>query len=101
MQVGVSREINLNESALRGPEGREKIIVPERLADLRGADVESRHLFRLQPDAHGKGASAENLRALDAVEGREARLNDAREIIGDLVRLENVRGEAQIAGGES
>ncbi len=44
---------------------------------------------------------AENVRALDAIEGRQARLNDAREIVGDLVRLQNVRGKTQIAGSES
>ena len=78
MQIGISGEINLNESAFRAPEAERKLLLPKRLTDLRRADIEGCHLLWLEPDAHGERASGQNVRALDATEGRKARLNDAR-----------------------
>ena len=100
VQVGVGGQIDLDERAFGVAESRQEIIVPQRLAHLRRTDVERRHPVRLQPDAHGKGAAAENVRPLDAADRGQPRLDDAGEIIGDLVRLQNVRGETEISGGE-
>ena len=79
----------------------DKIIVGrERLAHLRRADVERGHAIGLQPDAHGKGAPAENLRALHAGDRGQPRLDDAGEVVGDLVRLQDIGGEAEIGRSE-
>src|SRR5205823_2180152 len=72
----------------------------ERLADRHRADVERGHPIGLEPDAHGKGAGAEDVGALHALDRREPRLHDAHEVVGDLVLLEELGGEAQVGGGE-
>ena len=100
MQVGVGRQVHLDVGALGAAEGREVIVVRERFSHLRGTDVERGHPVRFQPDAHGECAAAENLRALDTRDRGQTRLDDARQVIGDLVRLQNIRGEAEIGGGE-
>ena len=73
------------------PSAARIIVRRQRRADLRRADIERRHPIRFQPDAHGEGAAAENLRPLHAGDRGQPRLDDAGEIIGDLVRLQNVR----------
>ena len=99
-QIGVRRQIDLDERTFRVADGGEKIIRRELFADLIRADVERREPVGFQPDAHRKSASAQNVRALHAFERGQARLHDAHEIIRDLVRLQNVRRETQIAPGE-
>ena len=68
-QVGVGGQVDLDEGALGLPDGGQKVVGGQRLADLHRADVESGHSFGLQPYAHGKGAGAENVGALNAFEG--------------------------------
>ena len=41
-------------------------------------------LGRIEPDAHGESLAAEDLRVGDAVDRLQARLDDARQIVGDL-----------------
>ena len=82
------------------PTAARKLLSRKRAADLVRADVERGQPVGLQPDAHGESASAENVRPLHAFERGQARLHDAHEIIRDFVRLQNVRGEAQIGRGE-
>ena len=55
----------------------------------RGAHVIRRHPKRghpsgIEPDAHGEGLPAENLRVGDAVDRLQERLHDAGQIVGDL-----------------
>ena len=68
---------DLDERALGAADRGEIIVGRQRLADLRRADVERGHPVRLEPDAHGKGAPAENLRPLHAGDRGQPRLDDA------------------------
>ena len=69
------------------PTAERKLLAASACADLGRADVERRHPVGLEPDAHGEGAAAQDVRALHAFEGGEARLHDAHQVIGDLVLL--------------
>ena len=86
--------------ALGLPDGGEVVVRRQRRAHLRRADVERRHAVGLEPGADGERAPAEDVGALHALDGREARLHDADQVVGDLVLLENVRAEAQVHRGE-
>ena len=99
-QVGVGGEVDLDQRPLGLAHGGEEVVGGQRLAHLGRADVEGRHPVRLEPDAHGEGAGAENIGPLHPFDGREPRLNDADQVVGDLVLLEDVGGEAQIGRGE-
>ena len=81
-------------------DGGKKIIRRQRHAHLVRADVVSREAVGLEPDAHRERATAEDVRFLHAFERGEARLHDAREVIGDLIRLQNVRGKTQVSRRE-
>ena len=72
VQVGVGRQIDLHERALGAADRGEIVVRRQRCADLRRADVQCRHLGRLQPDAHGERARAENLRRVARRPGRPA-----------------------------
>ena len=100
VEIGVGGEVDLDERALGGADGGEVIVGGERGADLGRADVERGHDLGLEPDAHREGAGAENLGALHAGHGGEARLNDADEVVGDLTLVEDIRGEAKVGGGK-
>ena len=99
-QVGVRGQVHLDERTLGLADGRQVVVRGERCADLRGADVQGRHAVGLQPDAHGEGAGAQDVGALHALDGGEARLDHAEQVVGDLVLLEELRGEAEVGGGE-
>ena len=96
MQIGVRRQVDLKKRAFGASDGREIIVLGQRVPNIRGADVERSHPLRLHPDAHGEGAAPEDIRRLHASDGGQTRLHQADEIIRYLVRLENVRGETQI-----
>ena len=61
-----------------------------------GRDAVRRHLVRLQPDAHGERAVAEDVGALHAADGAQLRLHDARQVVGDLVLIEVGGREAEV-----
>ena len=61
-----------------------------------GRDAEGGHPVGLQPDPHREGAVAEDVGPLDAADRREAGLDDAGQVVGDLVLVELVRGEADV-----
>ena len=95
-QVGVGDEVDGDHRSLGRADGGEVIVARERVAHVGGRDAERGHLVRLEPDAHGEGARAEDVRALHAVDRRDLGLHDAREVIGDLVGLQHVRVKAQV-----
>ena len=73
----------------------------EIVGDERGAHVVRRHAQRshadrIEPDAHGERISAQDLRVGDAVDRLQARLHDARQIVGDLRGGHHVRIERQV-----
>ena len=80
-----------------GPAERRQVVVPrQRVAHRRRRDAVRRHLVRLQPDPHRERAGAEDVGALHAADGAQLRLHDARQVVGDLVRIEVGRREAEI-----
>ena len=96
VQVGVGREIDLHESALGAADRGEIVVRRKRRADLRRADVQRRHLSRFQPDAHRECARTENLAALHAGEGRQARLDHAHEVVGDFALRKSLGRKTQV-----
>ena len=96
VQIGVGREIHLHIGTLGRPDCRQIIIGSQGGANLGRTDIERRHALGLQPDPHGKRARAEDFRPLHAGHGRQTRLHDSDQVIGDLALRENVRGEAQV-----
>ena len=99
-KVGVGGQVHLDQLALGLAHRRQVVVGGERLPDLGGADVERRHPVGLEPDSHGEGARAEDVRALHAVDGGEPRLDRADQVIGDLILFEELGGEAEVGGGE-
>ena len=99
-EIGVGGEVDLDEFPLAPAERGQEVVGGQGLTHLRRADVERRHPVGLEPDAHGEGAGAEDVGPLHALEGGKARLDDAHEIVGDLVLLQDVGAEAQIRRGE-
>ena len=55
-----------------------------------------RHLVRLQPDPHRERARAEDVGALHAADGAQLGLDDARQVVGDLVLIEIGGREAEV-----
>ena len=78
------------------PERRQVVVARQGLSQRGGRDAKRGHLVRLEPDPHGKRAVAQNVGALNAADGAQLRLNDARQIIGDLVLIEIGRREAEV-----
>ncbi len=96
VKVGVGGEIDLDQRTLCLPHRGKVIVGRQGLPDLSGADVEGRHPVRLEPNPHREGPGAEDVRALYAFHRGQTRLNHPNQVIGDLVLLEEMRGEAQV-----
>ena len=87
-QIGVGYQIDRHHRTLGGPERREIVVVRQSVVDSGGRNAERRHLVRLQPDPHRESAIAEDIGALHAADGAQFWLNDAGQVIGDLVLVE-------------
>jgi hypothetical protein len=79
--------------------GRKGVVRGQGVAHLRRADVERGHAVGLQPGADGEGAAAQDLGALHAIDGGQARLDNANQIVGDLIVLQDGRAEGQVHRG--
>ena len=99
-QVGVGGQVDLDEGPLAPAQGGQEVVGGQGLAHLGRADVEGGHPIGLEPDAHGKGARAEDVGPLHPLDGGQAGLDDAHQVVGDLVLLQHVGGEAQIGRGK-
>ncbi len=99
-QVGVRDEVHGHHRAFRPSERRQVVVPAERVAQRRRRDAERSHPIRLEPDTHRERAGAENLRALHAVDRAQLRLDDACEIVRDLIRIEIGRREPDVDGRE-
>ena len=99
-QVRVGGQVDLDECPLAPADGGKEVVGGQGLAYLGGADVLGRHPIGLEPDAHGERAGAEDVGPLYPLDGGKTGLNDAHQVVGDLVLLQDVRTEAQIGGGE-
>ena len=95
-QIGVGDEVDRHHRALGASERRQVVVARQRVAHRRRRDAVRRHPVRLQPDAHGERARAEDVGALDAADGAQLGLDDARQVVGDLVRIEIGRREAEV-----
>ena len=62
----------------------------------RWRDAERSHFFGLEPDPHRKGALAQYVGALNAVDRAQLGLHNARQIVRNLVLIEIGGREAQI-----
>ncbi len=96
VERGQRVDADLGVVALHLAGGGDEVVGDERVADVVGGDAARRHLDRVEPDAHGEGLAAENLRVGDAVDRLQLRLDDADEIVGDLRRGHHRRIERQV-----
>ena len=64
--------------------------------DVCGCEIERSQFIGLEPDAHGEYPSAQNVRPLDPRDRGKPRLNNAGEIVGNLVLVEILRVKTQI-----
>jgi hypothetical protein len=87
---GVGDEADANHGALGLPDGGKRVVGGQSLADLGGADAAGGELGGFQPDAHRKDAGAEHVGALHALDRGDLGLDEAVEVVGDLVLLEGV-----------
>ena len=74
-------------------ERREVVVACKRFLQLRRSDAASSHPVRPEPDPHGECPVAENVGALYAADRAQPRLNNAHQIVGDLVLVEFGRGK--------
>ena len=96
VERGQRVDADLGVVALHFAGGGGEVVGRQRVAHVVGADAERRHPLRVEPDAHGEGLAAEDLRVGDAVDGLQLRLDDADEIVGDLRRRHHRRIERQV-----
>ena len=100
LEAGVRDEVDRHHRALRRPERREVVVGGQQVPHLGRRDPERRHPLGLQPDAHREDARAQDVGLLHAGDGRQLRLHDARQVVGDLVLVELLRGKPDVHGGE-
>ncbi len=88
----------MHHRALGGADTGDIVVVGQGGGDVGGGQLVRRQLDRVEPGAQGEILGAEQFRRLHAGNGLQFRLHDADQIIGDLVRLQNVGTEAHIHG---
>ena len=64
--------------------GGEKVVLAHRIGHVAGAQTVTGELYRVQPQAHGEYLVAEYLCFGHARQGRQFRLDDPRQIVGNL-----------------
>ena len=64
------------------------VVLGKRIMHVGGRNATRGHLLRLEPDAHGECAIAEDVGALHATDRAQLGLHDAGQVIGDLVLIE-------------
>jgi hypothetical protein len=95
-EAGIGGDVGDGVVALALARRRLEVVGADRLRHVVGRDAARRHAQGIEPDAHGKGLSAEDLGLGHAVDGRHQRLDDAREIVGDRRVRHRVAGKADI-----
>ena len=99
-EVGVGDEVHRDHLALRAADRGEVIVRLERIPHVSRRNIQGSHAVGLEPDPHRKCPVAQDLGALDAVDGRELRLHDPRQVVGDLVGVELARVKPEIHRGK-
>ncbi len=97
--AGVDR--HRDQRALHLARGGDEIVGGERVAHVGRCHAQRRHAVRVEPDAHGKGLTAQDLRVGDPVDRLQLGLHDARDVVGDLSRAHPVGVERQIQQREA
>jgi len=69
-EAGAGGDVGDGEEAFRLARRRLVVVGADRRGDVRGRDAARGHLRRVEPQPHGKGLAAENIRRGDAVDGR-------------------------------
>ena len=96
VEGGQRVDADLGEVALHLARGGGEIVGRERRAHIVGRHPLRRHTRGIEPDAHRENLAAEKLRVRDAIDGLQAGLDDAGEIVGDLRRRHHVGIEAHV-----
>ena len=77
------------------PRAEEIVVARQSVMHVGRRDAAGGHLLGLEPDAHGEGAVAQDVGALDAADGAQLGLDDAGQVVGDLVLIEVGRKKIQ------
>ena len=95
-QIGIGNQIDRHGRSLGRSQSREIIIFRQCIAHVGRGHVTRRHLVRLQPQPHRKGAITENVGTLYAADRAKLRLHHTGEIVTDLVFIKLGRGEPDV-----
>ena len=100
LEIGVGDEVHRNHRAFCASDRGQVVVRLKRFPDIGRGNIESRHSVGFEPDPHGKRPVAKDLRALDAIDRSEFWLNNARQVISDLIFIQVVRIKTEIHRGE-
>ncbi len=98
MQAGVRDQVDGHHLSLGAAERRDEVIRGQGVAHVRGGHAEGRHLHRVEPGPKRELALAEDLGRLHAVHGLQLRLHDPDQIVGDLVRGQDLARKPDVHG---
>ena len=97
---GVRGDRSHREEALDLAGGGLVVVVPECLKDVRRPDHPRRHLLGIEPDTHRVFGPSKDVDLADAIHRFEERLDDPRQVLGDLLRRHRVRVEPHVEDGD-
>src|SRR5207342_2175764 len=89
-------EVDRDHLALGLAQCGQDVVGLQRVEDIARGDLERGHAVRLHPYAHGEGATADDLGTLHAGNGRELGFDRTRQVVGDLVVVEQGAVERQV-----
>ncbi len=96
VQVGARGQRHRHHLALRGAERSQVVVARERLAHVGGGQAVRRELAGIEPGTQREQARAEQLGGLHAFDRIELGLDDARQVVGDVVGRQRVAVEAEV-----
>ena len=100
LQIRISDQVDGHHGPFGLTHARQVVIVLQGILDVGRRNVQGRHPVRFHPDPHGKSPGAENLGALDTIDGRQFRLNHSSQVVRDLIAAQVIGKEAEIHRGE-
>src|SRR5260370_11027856 len=96
MKAGGGLEVDLDHLPFGSADARNIVVVGKRLTDVVRREPKGRQLVRIEPGAKRKILAALDLSGLDSGDRLDLRLDDANQIVGDLVGRDDVAVEADI-----
>ena len=96
LQVGIRQHADALPVVFTAPQSGNDIVGGQRIAQIVGADIKGKHLGRIDPQPHGRAAAALDADPLHPVNGRQNRVDVARQIIGHRSAREPLGRHTQV-----